>query len=114
MTTFRVAVNTRRKGPDGQPIERTDWFRVRTMGQRAEYASRLPKGSRVLVEGRLDIGEYQGRDGQMKTSYDIWADELVNLSGWPESEANDNAAGQPAASRGGARPTDEDGVELPF
>jgi single-strand DNA-binding protein len=56
----RVAVNSRRKGPDGEQVERTDWFRDRMGGGRADYVAReLRKGSRVLArrkagDGRVD------------------------------------------------------------
>jgi hypothetical protein len=34
----------------------------------------------VLVIGRLEIGEWQTREGEIRVSYDIWADEVINLS----------------------------------
>ena len=54
MTSIRVAVNSRRRGADGEQVERTDWFRVRTMGSKAEYVQRFTKGQRVLVIGPGD------------------------------------------------------------
>ena len=80
MASIRVAVNSRRKGPDGEQLERTDWFRVRTMGSKAEYVQRFVKGQRVLVIGRLEISEWETREGEKRISYDIWADDVVNLS----------------------------------
>ena len=80
MTSIRVAVNSRRRGADGEQVERTDWFRVRTMGSKAEYVQRFTKGQRVLVIGRLEISEWQPREGETRTSYDIWADDVINLS----------------------------------
>jgi single-stranded DNA-binding protein len=53
---------------------------VRTMGSKAEYVQRFTKGQRVLVIGRLEISEWQTREGETRTSYDIWADDVVNLS----------------------------------
>lgn len=79
-TTFRVAVNSRRTSSEGEVLERTDWFRVRTMGSKAEYVARFTKGQRVLVVGRLEIGEYVSREGDKRVSFDVWADEVVNLS----------------------------------
>ena len=32
MVSIRVAVNSRRKGIDGEQVERTDWFRARMSG----------------------------------------------------------------------------------
>jgi single-strand DNA-binding protein len=80
MTSIRVAVNSRRCGADGESIERTDWFRARAMGSKAKYVQRFTKGQRVLVVGRLEIGEWQTREGETRTSYDIWADDVVNVS----------------------------------
>ena len=50
------------------------------MGRLVDLAQRLTKGSRVLVIGRLVIGNYQSSEGDPRISYDIWADELVLLS----------------------------------
>ncbi len=128
MTTFRVAVNQVRTAPDGERQENTEWFRIRAMGRLAESAQRLTKGTRVLVEGRLDIGHYQSREGEQRISYDVWADEVVNLSGRPagaegEPESEEAApAPRPAAAgvSNGAPPRqrtaapDEELEDLPF
>ena len=80
ITQFRVAINMVRTGPEGERQENTEWFRVRVSGPRSEFAKTLGKGNRVLVVGRLDIGHYQSRDGETRTSYDVWADELQSMS----------------------------------
>src|SRR5919199_5599429 len=77
---LRVAVSQLRSGSDGQREESTEWFRVRVMGRQIESAQRLAKGARVFVAGRLDISHYQSRDGEPRTAFDIWADEVQNLS----------------------------------
>jgi single-strand DNA-binding protein len=81
VVSFRVAVNQVRTGPDGERQENTEWFRVRASSRQAEFAQRLGKGSRVLVIGRLDIGHYTGKDGEVRTSFDVWADDMQNVSG---------------------------------
>jgi single-stranded DNA-binding protein len=43
--SIRVAVNSRRRGPDGENVERTDWFRVRTMGSKPSMCSGSRKAS---------------------------------------------------------------------
>jgi single-strand DNA-binding protein len=78
--SFRVAVNFVRNGPDGERQENTEWFRVRVMGRQAEFAQRLQKGNRVLVIGRLDISHYQSREGDTRVGFDVWADEVQNVS----------------------------------
>ena len=68
-----------RTGPDGERQENTEWFRVRVTGVRADHMMRLNKGTRVLVIGRLDIGQYQSKQGETRTSFDVWADEMQAL-----------------------------------
>lgn len=80
IVSIRVAVNQVRTGPDGERQENTEWFRIRVSGRQAEFVQRLSKGSRVLVIGRLDIGHYQSRDGEPRTSFDVWADEVQAMS----------------------------------
>src|SRR5918912_4207999 len=80
MVSFRVAVNQVRTGPDGERQENTEWFRVRAMGRLSEFAQRLQKGTRVLVFGRLDVGHYQSREGEMRVSFDVWADDVQSVS----------------------------------
>src|SRR5437870_12296535 len=87
VTLVGVAVNQVRTGPDGERQENTEWFRIRVAGRQSEFVQRLTKGSRVLVIGRLDIGHYQSRDGEPRTSFDVWADEVQAMSArGPSSE----------------------------
>ena len=81
VTQFSVAVNQSTKNQQtGEWVEETDWFRVSVWGDRAERAAEnLRKGNRVFVEGRFQTREYEGRDGQKRTSLEITADSVVNL-----------------------------------
>jgi single-strand DNA-binding protein len=77
---FRVAVNQVRTGPEGERQENTEWFRVRISNRQPEFVQRLARGARVLVIGRLDIGHYLSKEGESRTSYDVWADDVQALS----------------------------------
>ena len=58
----------------------TDWFRVSVLGDRAERAAeQLRKGNRVFVEGRFRTREFEGKDGQKRTSLDVTADNVISL-----------------------------------
>ncbi len=51
-TTFRVAVNDRWTGSDGQAKEHVEWYKCVSWGRLAEtVAEHLHKGSRVFVDG---------------------------------------------------------------
>src|ERR1700736_3351191 len=96
IASFSVAVNQVRRGPDGERQENTEWFRCRVSGFQTEFVQRLTKGTRVLVMGRLDVSHYQGRDGEPRTGFDVWAEEVQSMTsrlnggdpdGTPESDA---------------------------
>jgi len=89
---MRVAVNQVRSGPDGERQENTEWFRVRVSGPRTDYVQRWSKGSRVLVIGRLDISHYQSREGETRTGFDVWADEIQLMGPRPPMSESDPGA----------------------
>jgi len=119
VTQFNVAVNQSTKNQQtGEWVEETDWFRVSVWGDRAERAAEnLRKGNRVFVEGRFKTREFEGNDGQKRTSLDVTADNVISLD--RKGRDDDGAfAGAPAgvasggSSRGPADDTDLD--DLPF
>jgi single-strand DNA-binding protein len=108
VTQFNVAVNQSTKNQQtGEWVEATDWFRVTVWGDRAERtAEQFRKGNRVFVEGRFKTREFEGRDGQKRTSLEITADSVVNLEKRNRDEGEGQfaapaAAGAPAGGGGG-------------
>jgi single-strand DNA-binding protein len=135
VTQFNVAVNQSTKNQQtGEWVEETDWFRVSVWGDRAERtAETLRKGNRVFVEGRFKTRQFEGRDGQSRTSLEITADSVVNLEkrnreeegsfGGPSAGGSANfpggGGGAGGAEGGPVRPTrapadDTDLDDLPF
>jgi single-strand DNA-binding protein len=101
VATMRVAVNqSRTDTTTGERTESTEWFRIRAMGRLVDLAERLAKGTRVLVIGRLDIGHYQSSEGDARTSYDVWADEIVPFSVRTDAGASERRdTGQPRSAQ---------------
>ena len=91
---FRIAVNQVRTGASGEREESTEWFRVNVTGRQADYAAHLQKGQRVLAIGRLQITHFQRKDGTQGTGFDVWADEVQNVSA--RSAAADGEDGRTA------------------
>jgi single-strand DNA-binding protein len=80
VTSFRMATNYRYNGPDGERREETEWFRVSVWGKQAESCNQfLSKGRRVYVEGRLRSRNWEGQDGQMRTSLEVAANRVIFL-----------------------------------
>lgn len=107
ITSFTVAVNRRRRGQDGNFTDETDWFRVTMFRQMAERAADwLHRGSKVLVEGQLQIRTFTGNDGQERTSVEVMADNFMNLTPREEDGGGGGggyrSAGRPQSSGGDA------------
>ena len=101
VTSFRMATNYRYVGSDGERREETEWFRVSVWGKQAESCNQfLSKGRRVYVEGRLHSRNWEGQDGQMRTSLEVSANRVIFL---------DRAAPVSPAEEGALEPED-----LPF
>jgi len=89
VTDLRVAVNDNRKGPDGEWIEETLWFRVSVWEQQAErLAEQLRKGNKIYAEGQLRAREYEARDGQKRTSLELAFARVVNLERRPRDDGS--------------------------
>jgi single-strand DNA-binding protein len=102
VTDLRVAVNDNRKGPDGEWIEETLWFRVSVWEQAAErLAEQLRKGNKVYAEGQLRVREFEGRDGEKRQSLELAFARVVNLERRPRDES---AEGGQSGSYGDAPP----------
>jgi single-strand DNA-binding protein len=96
--TLRVATNERRKGPDGQPIEQTEWHSIVVWGKSAENCNQyLAKGRTVLVEGRLQTRKWQDQDGKDRYKTEIVASN-VQFIGRGESGGERDYAPRPAQS----------------
>jgi single-strand DNA-binding protein len=84
VTNFRLAVNRRRR-PEGEQQEETDWFTVVCWERLAEIVDQyVTKGIQVFVEGRIQIRRYTGNDGTERTAVDVVATDFQMLS--PRSE----------------------------
>lgn len=82
VTSFRLAVDrgfaSSSTGLTGQERERqTDFFDIITWNKLAETcANYLGKGRLVAVEGRLQVRDYEGQDGQRRRAVEIVASDV--------------------------------------
>ena len=113
-TSFSVAVNTRRRLPDGSQQEETEWYRVTAFGRLAEVCQQyVTKGSQLYVEGRFRIDRWTGQDGQPRVTPDVVANDVQFIgargpaeeSGGPPAERAP-APAQPAPSARASAPED--------
>jgi len=75
VVNLRLAVNT--GFGDNQ---RVDWFTVIAWNKLAEICNQyLSKGARIFVEGRLQIRQWEGDDGQTRYATEIVANRVLFL-----------------------------------
>ncbi len=83
--TFTVAVN--RRYSSNKEERQTDFFRVSAWRQLGETCSRyLSKGRKVCVVGEVSARAFEGKDGTLRASLEVTADDVEFLS--PRSEGS--------------------------
>jgi len=114
VTTFSMATSEKWTGQDGQPQERTIWWRVTSWGKQAETVNQyLKKGSKVYVEGRMQADAngnprvWTGQDGTARASFEATASVIKFLS------SRTDAVGSQSGGTVEGEPLPE-GEEIPF
>jgi single-strand DNA-binding protein len=75
VTGFGIAFHRRWRGRDGRPAEQSGFVQVMTYQRLAEVCGQyLKRGNAVLVEGRLQMREWDGPDGGRRTRLEVRAD----------------------------------------
>lgn len=124
VTHFTLAVNRRRRSPDGEFVDETEWFRINCWDRLAEVADQyLSRGSKVYIEGRVHLDTYTGNDGQERSSMEVTASEMMMLTPRGESTGSGGGGGnyrestpsEPReANRSGGGRDDDDFDDVPF
>ena len=133
VATFTVAHTPRRYDKQQQQYVDGDptFLRCTLWGNPAEHIAALPKGTRVIVTGKLQQRDYETREGEKRTAFEILVDELgvstrfgtvtppvragnsskpqSGTSGWGDQ----NQAGT-SQNNGWAAPADNYDMEAPF
>ena len=107
VTSFRIAVS-RTFGAEEGRREETDWFTVVSWNKLAELVGQhMQKGRKVFVEGRLQIRNYDAKDGTKRYVTEIIANQVLFLD-------RPQGAGFPDSGGGGGMGGDIDPDDLPF
>ena len=112
---LRIAVNTRRKGQDGNWEDKPNYFDVTVWGAQGENcATYLAKGRPVAVQGRLEWREWEAQDGSGKRqSVEIIADTVQFLGSRDGSGAGNGGAAAGGFAGGSDIPADTSDFSSP-
>ena len=109
VTTFNIATTRKWTNAEGQPQEKTTWFRVTTWRKLAETCNQfLTKGRLVLVEGEVDVSTWSDKTtNEPRATLELRARTVRFLGGRGEK-----AEGVPEPGAVTAPPEEEE--EIPF
>ena len=78
---LRLAVNRNYTTQSGERREEACFLTVIVWGKQAESCGEyLDKGSEVFVEGRLQVRDWEGKDGQKRTATEVVAERVQFMS----------------------------------
>jgi len=103
VSELRLAINDNYKNKDGQLVERTVFVDVVVWGKQAETCrDYLSKGSPVLVEGRLQLDEWETQQGEKRSKLRVRADRVQFLGAPRKGEYGESAPAGGGKRSGGA------------
>jgi single-strand DNA-binding protein len=101
VANFSVATDESYKDKNGERQKRTEWHKIVVWGKQAEIAQQyLKKGSLIFIEGRIQSREWQDKEGQKRTSFEIVATNFRMLGGRAEGAAAGGGGGSQVRSGG--------------
>lgn len=79
--SFSIATTEKRKDQSGAWVDITEWHKIVAWQKTAENCGKyLTKGSKVLVEGKIQTRKYESKDGSDKYVTEIVAQSVQFLS----------------------------------
>jgi single-strand DNA-binding protein len=94
VANFSVATDETYKDKAGDRQKRTEWHKIVVWGKQAEIAQQyLKKGSLIFIEGRIQSREWQDKEGQKRTSFEIVANNFRMLGGRGDGGGGGSAPG---------------------
>jgi single-strand DNA-binding protein len=107
VANFSIAVTEKYNGK-----EDVTWFNVTAWDKSADFAEKwIQKGARVLVVGKIQIRQYDDRDGNKRTSTDVIAKDIQVID-WPDKEGS--VSRENADIPGTNEPLNPDEDPIPF
>ena len=108
--SFTLAVDRPFKNAQGQT--EADFIRIKVWRKLAEVvAEHTAKGLRVAVDGRLEIRNYEDKEGQKKSATEVIADN-VRFIDWKSEQGGEQTQQTPGDTFNNDYPPDDD--QFPF
>ena len=100
-----IAVTRKFKNAQGETAEETCFIDLKFFGRTAEVANQyLRKGSKLAVEGRLKLEQWQDQSGQNRSKHVVEVESLEML-GSPQNSGSAQSYAQSGGTQGGQAPS---------
>lgn len=100
-----IAVTRKFKNAQGETVEETCFIDLKFFGRTAEVANQyLRKGSKLAVEGRLKLEQWQDQSGQNRSKHVVEVESLEML-GSPQNSGGTQTYAQSGGTQGGQAPS---------
>jgi single-strand DNA-binding protein len=110
---FSLATDETYKDRNGERQKRTEWHKIVVWAKQAEIAQQyLKKGALVYVEGRIQSRQWDDKEGQKRTSFEIVCSNFRMLGSRGEAAAVGAGIG-PGVSADAEAPAPSDDVAAP-
>ena len=78
VAAFGLAINSRKKDTDGSWIDGDpQFFDIKAFGELAEnIAESISKGTRVVINGRLNYSSWESKEGDKRSKVEVIADSI--------------------------------------
>ena len=99
VASFRLATTERYRSRSGEPTEKTEWHSVVAWRGLADTVENyVKKGAQIYVEGRLTTRQWTDKNGIIRYTTEVQADNLFLLGRKPQSEDEGSGYGSPYQS----------------
>ena len=96
--TLGLAVDDSYKNKEGEMVERTCFVDIVVWARQAETcAEYLHKGSSVLIEGSLQLDQWENKEGEKRSKLKVRASRVQFLDSKPKEEREPEQRREPAA-----------------
>jgi len=89
VASFSIATSERWKNKDGEKQEKTTWHNCVVWGPLTNVVEGyVHKGSKVAVQGRMEVRKFTNKDGEEKTAHEVIVSSLELLT--PKRDGHDD------------------------
>ena len=114
VANFSLATTENYKNKQGERVSQTEWHNIVLWRGLAEIAEKwLKKGSSVYVEGKIRTRKWEDKEGNIRYTTEILADNMTMLGGKPSNETLENVSIESLKDSNNTESSESDD-DLPF